>query len=85
MQFLIWTEIFHKNDDTLWFNVAPYGFLKSKTMQISTSKTASKDISEKNETKVMYWITFRAIRPQIKCYVCSYDNNDVSKWPKIYI
>ena len=41
------------------------------------------DISEKNETKV----NFQGIKycQQIKYYVCFYNNNDVSKWPKSYI
>ena len=52
------------------YKEAPYGFLKSVKMQISTWKT---------ETKVRNWITFRAV-----C-VCCYDNSEVSKWPKIYI
>ena len=39
--------------------VAPYYFLKSGKKAISTSKTTM-NISEKNETKVMHRITFRA-------------------------
>ena len=40
---------------------APYGFLNSEKMrQTPTSKTVYMHISEKNETKVMNGITFRA-------------------------
>ena len=41
------------------FKVAPFCFLKSGKRQISTSKSTM-NISEKNEIKAMYRITFRA-------------------------
>ena len=43
--------------------------------------------SEKNETKDIHRITFRASNSfnGIKCFICCYDNSDVSKWSKINI
>ena len=44
------------------------------------------NISEKNKTKAMHWITFRASDSvNGKGFICCYDNSDVSKWQKINI
>ena len=45
------------------------------------------DISENNETIVMYRVIFRASNGVNgwRCFSSCYDNNDVLKWPKIDI